>query len=184
MKKEMQVSGSAKQHPPVVELRKIRTIDLPIVYTLFKDDNILRNLLIEKTAKTLTLYQEKKWLLNAISHYRRRKPSELTLAVTVDKRLIGVVSANLDHHNKSAEIGYWIGKRYWGKGLMTEAIKQFTNLLLYNLKFVRVEARPFSKNKSSHRVLEKAGYKLEGERKKAIKKFDDFINDKIYAKVI
>jgi [ribosomal protein S5]-alanine N-acetyltransferase len=67
-----------------------------------------------------------------------------------------------DVERVSAEIGYWLGRPYWGRGIMTEAVRAVTAEVFKTFDFARIFALPFAGNVGSIRVLEKAGYVLEG----------------------
>jgi ribosomal-protein-alanine N-acetyltransferase len=93
-------------------------------------------------------------------------------ALAVDDHAVGVIGLILQHdiNRLSAEIGYWIGTAYWGKGIATAAVTALTKWSKDELKMVRLFATPFADNAPSCRVLEKAGYIREGlMRKSAIK---------------
>lgn len=62
----------------------------------------------------------------------------------------------------SAEIGYWLGRTYWGRGITTAAVRAVTQYAFTSLDLLRVFALPFTENAASVRVLEKAGYVREG----------------------
>ncbi len=71
---------------------------------------------------------------------------------------IGIILQN-DVERISAELGYWLGKKYWGKGIMTEAIKQMTKYTFENFGYLhKIYATPFGFNIGSQRVLQKAGF--------------------------
>jgi RimJ/RimL family protein N-acetyltransferase len=74
---------------------------------------------------------------------------------------IGIVTLT-DVERISAEIGYWLGERYWGRGVMTEAVVAVTAECFRRFDLRRIFALPFADNVGSIRVLEKAGYVLEG----------------------
>ena len=74
---------------------------------------------------------------------------------------IGLVQQT-DVERVSAEIGYWLGEQFWGRGVMTEALKAVTAEAFELLELQRIFALPFADNIGSIRVLEKAGYALEG----------------------
>lgn len=96
----------------------------------------------------------------------------LAFAITIDNKAIGSIGAfrQKNIHRHTAEIGYYIAKEYWGKGLMTEAVKQICSYIFDKSNIVRIYAEPFSYNKASCRVLEKAGFLYEGTlRSNAIK---------------
>ena len=80
---------------------------------------------------------------------------------------IGVFKKD-DVYRKSAELGYWLGERYWGKGIMTRAVYLMSRIAFSRLDIVRISAEPFAGNKASRRVLEKAGFELEGVLQKSI----------------
>lgn len=85
-------------------------------------------------------------------------------AITIDNKAIGSIGAfrQKNIHRHTAEIGYYIAEEYWGKGLMTEAVKQICSYIFDKSNIVRIYAEPFSYNKASCRVLEKAGFLYEG----------------------
>jgi len=88
---------------------------------------------------------------------------------------------DLDDENKSGEIGFWVTKKYWNKGYMTEAIKIMTNYIFKELKYHRVFAHFHELNKAVGRILSKAGYEKEGELKEAlISKERKYYHDIIY----
>jgi RimJ/RimL family protein N-acetyltransferase len=165
-----------------IKLRKLKVSDSKIVYKLFSNDNVLRNLAITKSANELTYKIERNWIINAIKSYNKKKPDSLHLAITVEEVYIGNIGAHkIDFDNEKAEIGYWLGEPYWGKGYGTMAVKVFVKLLINKFNFKRIEACPYSHNIASQRVLEKAGFIYEGERRKVLKKKNKFYDDKIYA---
>ena len=62
----------------------------------------------------------------------------------------------------SAEIGYWLGRVFWGRGIATDAVRALTSYGFEELGLARVFAIPFARNPASARVLEKSGYVKEG----------------------
>lgn len=87
-----------------------------------------------------------------------------SLAICVDERAVGGVGLILgqDIERVSAEIGYWLGKPYWGRGIMSAALSASTQYAVQQFGLTRVFAIPFVDNIGSIRVLEKAGYVREG----------------------
>src|SRR5262249_21994915 len=75
-----------------------------------------------------------------------------------------------DVERVSAEVGYWLGERVWGRGLATAAVRALVAHAFATTVLTRLFALPFADNAASRRVLEKAGFHLEGLlRKSAIK---------------
>lgn len=85
-------------------------------------------------------------------------------AITVDNMVIGSIGifrqGNI--HRQTAELGYYIAEEYWGKGIMTEAVKQICEDVFANSDIIRIYAEPFAYNIASCRVLEKVGFQYEG----------------------
>jgi RimJ/RimL family protein N-acetyltransferase len=68
----------------------------------------------------------------------------------------------VDVHRFTAEMGYWLAEPFWNKGIMTKAVKYFTDWAFSEFNLHRISAAPYATNIPSHRVLEKAGFLLEG----------------------
>jgi ribosomal-protein-alanine N-acetyltransferase len=85
-------------------------------------------------------------------------------AIEVDAEAVGGIGLVLmtDVERVSAEIGYWLGQRYWGRGITTDALRGVTTAAFNDFDLMRIFALPFADNAPSIRVLEKAGYTLEG----------------------
>ena len=97
---------------------------------------------------------------------------ETEFAITVRDSAIGAIGVTLgkDVERCSAEVGYWIGEPYWGRGIATRALLGFTRHAFEAYDLERLFAVPFASNAASCRVLEKAAYRLEGRmRRSAIK---------------
>jgi len=74
---------------------------------------------------------------------------------------IGSLIPQTHEHSINAEIGYWIGEPYWGKGYATAAVKQLTRFAFEELGLLRIYAGVYDYNNASMRVLEKAGFQKE-----------------------
>lgn len=115
-----------------------------------------------------------------IRHVCRRALPEASFAIDVDGLAVGAIGLMLreDVERVSAEIGYWIGEAYWGRGIVTEALIATTRYAVETFGLTRVYAIPFAENAASCRVLEKAGFVLEGRlRRSAIK--DGIVRDQL-----
>lgn len=109
----------------------------------------------------------------------------LNFAIDLDGVAIGGIGVglNTDVYLMSAEISYWIGEPYWGKGITTEAVRQMVEYVSYYFDIVRLYSEVFESNKSSMRVLEKNGFYLEGVRRKAVLKNGVLMDDYIWVKL-
>ena len=107
--------------------------------------------------------------------------------ITADHKLAGAISLipREDIYRCSAEIGYWVGEPYWGKGIATAAVKQLLEFTEQRFPhIVRVYAEILASNKASFRVLEKNGFYLESERKNSVIKNQVIGNDTVWVKQI
>ena len=102
----------------------------------------------------------------------RHRTPETTFAIAIGDEPIGSVGFVLRHdvERVSAEIGYWVAEPYWDLGIATEVLIAVTDYAIATHALTRVYALPFAWNTASCRVLEKAGFVLEGRlRRSAIK---------------
>jgi len=95
---------------------------------------------------------------------------------------IGLVLKD-DVFRRSAEIGYWLGEGYWGRGIATEAVRALTEYAFVTFDLCRLHAGVFEWNPASMRVLEKAGYTLEARHRKNVTKDGETIDRLVYALV-
>lgn len=109
----------------------------------------------------------------------------INMAIDLDGEAVGGIGLilNTDVYVLSAEISYWIGEDYWGKGIATEAIRQMVEYTFYYFDIVRIYAEVFESNKASMRALEKNGFYLEGVRRKSVFKNGLLMDDYIWVKL-
>lgn len=109
----------------------------------------------------------------------------INFAIDIDGEAVGGIGLifNADVYILSAEIGYWIGEPFWGKGIATEAIRQMMEYSFYYFDLVRIYAEVFENNKASMRALEKNGFYLEGVRRKSVFKNGALMDDYIWVKL-
>ncbi|MBN1480672.1 GNAT family N-acetyltransferase [candidate division KSB1 bacterium] len=114
------------------------------------------------------------------------KIPETFFCIEVDAQAVGSVGYSLgsDVERISAEIGYWLSEDYWGRGIMTETLKAVTRYAITTHDLTRVYATPYEWNKASCRVLEKAGYHLEGRLRKSVLKNGVIADKFLYAFII
>ncbi len=107
------------------------------------------------------------------------------LAIEVDGEAAGAIGyvRGADVERYSAEIGYWLGESYWGRGIVTEALVLMTDHVFETANLLRMFALPFADNAGSVRVLEKAGYLREGRLRSSSVKYGVARDQFMYAKV-
>lgn len=111
------------------------------------------------------------------------KTKTFAFAITVKDKVIGSIGVfRCDNiHSRTAEMGYYIGEHYWGRGLGTSAVIQVCNYIFENTDIIRIFAEPFAHNAASCRVLEKAGFKFEGLLRSNAVKNGKVIDMKMYS---
>jgi ribosomal-protein-alanine N-acetyltransferase len=104
-------------------------------------------------------------------------------AIDVDGVAVGCIALELhgDIERVSAELGYWLGVAYWGRGIATAAVRAVTCYALDGFGVCRVYALPFAHNVASCRVLEKAGYLCEGRLRRSVIKNGEVLDQLLYA---
>ncbi len=104
-------------------------------------------------------------------------------AIMVDDKVVGSIGifrqGNI--HSQTAELGYYIAEEYWGKGIMTEAVKQICEYVFGDSDIIRIYAEPFAYNIASCRVLEKVGFQYEGTLRSNAVKNGKVIDMKMYS---
>ena len=108
---------------------------------------------------------------------------QLTRASVVNGKAAGSIGVFLqgDVYEKSAELGYWLAEEHWGKGIMTEAVRQNCQEAFGHFDIIRIFAEPFTDNLGSRRVLEKAGFTREGTMRSGVYKNGQIHSYCVYA---
>lgn len=111
-----------------------------------------------------------------------QKP-ETNFAIAIADEAVGGIGFTVqpDVGRRSAEIGYWLGEDFWGRGITTEALIAVTDYAFSHYDVCRLFAHVFDWNDASARVLEKAGYTFEGRLLKSVTKDGQTIDQLMYA---
>jgi RimJ/RimL family protein N-acetyltransferase len=143
---------------PVLEtgrlvLRAPRRADVKAMTVLANDRRIAEN-----TARIPHPYREEdaKQFLGAVN----RQDGEAVFVISLDAKLIGV--CGVEPREGGAEIGYWLGTPYWGKGYATEAVRALIDFAFDDLDHDALQAGARVTNPASRRVLEKCGFQWTG----------------------
>ena len=104
-------------------------------------------------------------------------------AIAVGGAAVGAIGLRLkkDIWRRSAEIGYWLGEEFWGRGIATEAVRALTEHAFSRFEVCRVYAAAYEWNPASMRVLDKAGYTREARLRKAVTKDGRTLDLVLYA---
>lgn len=111
------------------------------------------------------------------------KNDTFAFAVTVDDHVVGSIGAfrQGNIHRQTAELGYYVARDVWGRGIMTEAVRQICEYIFTRIDIIRIFAEPFAHNIGSCRVLEKAGFQCEGTLRQNAVKNGQVLDMKIYS---
>jgi RimJ/RimL family protein N-acetyltransferase len=108
---------------------------------------------------------------------------DLIYAIVIRGEAVGGIGVHprKDVERHSAEIGYWLGEDFWGRGIATAAVSKLSHHALEELDIFRIFATVFASNPASARVLEKAGFLREGIMSRAVLKQGVLIDAALYA---
>jgi RimJ/RimL family protein N-acetyltransferase len=111
-----------------------------------------------------------------------KEPDKLWLAITLraDGRQIGGIGLRLERQHQHAELGYWLGVPYWGRGYATEAAREVLRYGFEDLGLHRIFASHFKHNPASGTILKKLGMRYEGCQREHLRKWDQFVDSELY----
>jgi len=115
-----------------------------------------------------------------------KEKSKETFGIVTDKdKLCGIIGLTVlkDIYRKTAEIGFWLGEEFWGKGIATKAIDLISKYGFEDLRLERIQAAVFDFNVASMKALEKNGYKKEGIFRNSVIKNNKICDEHKYAKL-
>ena len=152
------------EHPVLTTERlRLRAFDLP-------DGADVQRLAGERAvaATTLTIphpYPEgaaEEWIETHEPAFEKGEAISLAITLRDTSTLVGAIRLHMTGKHSRAELGYWIGVPYWGRGYATEAARAVVGYGFEKLDLNRIHACHFTGNEQSGRVLQKVGMKLEG----------------------
>ena len=111
-----------------------------------------------------------------------QQPTSDFAIATVDEVIGGIgLQRQSDVHRLTAEIGYWLGEPFWGRGIATRAVRAVTAWAFATTSLERLYACVFATNPASARVLSNAGYHFVGRMRRAVIKDGRVLDQLIYA---
>lgn len=124
-----------------------------------------------------TLPDAKRWLKMVIENRE-----DVILAIEVSGEASGGIGLHglKDVYRYNGEIGYWLSERYWGRGIISDAVAAMVNHAFTQTSWLRLFACIFENNPSSMRVLEKNGFRLEAVHMKAVMKEGKLMDEHLY----
>jgi ribosomal-protein-alanine N-acetyltransferase len=150
-----------------IGIRSLRPSD-ETALVLHANDKAVANNLLDRFPHPYTLADARDWIAGA----QQERP-ETSFAICERDALIGGIGlmGQSDVYRRTAELGYWLARRFWGRGIGSRVVAAFTPWAFRNFELDRIEACVFSGNEASCRVLKKAGYQLDGRMRDKVYKF-------------
>lgn len=112
---------------------------------------------------------------------------EVVRGIDFDGVVVGAIGIKLGEKGevcqRTAEVGYWLGEPYWGRGIVTDVVRAFTDHVFERTELLRISANVFDGNFASCRVLEKAGFQKEGVMRAYVEKNEEILDAHLYAKL-
>lgn len=110
---------------------------------------------------------------------------QLAYAVADGDEIVGGIGIlpGEDVDRRTAELGYWLAVPYWGRGIMSRAVRRFTDWAFARFDLLRIHASVFRTNPASARVLEKAGFRFEGRMRSAVFESGQVSDPLLYARI-
>jgi RimJ/RimL family protein N-acetyltransferase len=159
-------------------LRRWRREDLDALLRHADDPMVARNLR-DLFPSPYTRADAREWLTDPLHEI----DPPTAFAIDVDGEAVGGIglSPGRDVERFSAEVGYWLGEAFWGRGLATAALRAATEYGFSRLNLHRIFALPFAHNAASSRVLAKTGYVLEARLVESAYKEGVFVDQELWA---
>ena len=158
-------------------LREIRLSDADEFFTIKSDAGLTAKYGREPHSN---VEQTMKWIQSVIDSYEKKNALFWSI---IDKRggkLIGGFTIwNIDLESFCGELGYELHRSYWGQGIATEALQSILEYVFLEMGMNRIEACPLDENTPSKRLLEKFGFRYEGNLRQRIY-FDGSFHDQLY----
>lgn len=122
-----------------------------------------------------------KWLQNSAQGIESGETIRFAIREKEVGKLIGTIGLHLNKEHQKAELGYWLGKNFWRKGYLTEALKAVLEFGFKELNLNKIYATHFLFNPNSGKVMLKAGMKFEGLQKQEYLQHGEFLDVNRYS---
>ena len=158
-----------------IELRPFRPTDVDRVAELANDEELSKNL--RSFGFPYTVEDARQWLGTMPEEWEQGESAIFAIWVrgserVIEPELVGAIGIAMDQQSNRGELGYWIGRSYWGQGFATEAGVSILDFAFGQLCLNKVTAECVSRNPASSRVLEKLGMVQEGLFPKHFRKYE------------
>ncbi len=159
-------------------LRAFKQSDADDVHALLADGSIADTTFL--IPKSYTKEMAEDWISTHQSEFEKRTGVTFAIVLKEASKLVGAISLIRIEEDHQAELGYWIGKEFWGKGICTEAAKLILEYGFRDIGVLRIYARHMTRNPASGKVLQNIGMKREGCLRKHLKKWGSLEDIEMY----
>lgn len=162
------MTGQPTLHTRRLLLRPFAPEDAPALARLAGDAEIAANTLT--IPHPYALSEAETWIAGHPDRWARGVAATFAIVLREAGELAGAIGLMLDPPHAKAELGYWVGKPFWGAGYCTEAARAVVELGFRELGLNRVHAHHFARNPASGRVMQKIGMRHEGRLRQHVRK--------------
>jgi ribosomal-protein-alanine N-acetyltransferase len=157
-----------------LRLRAFHLSDADAVTALASDRDIALNTL--NVPHPYERHHAEEWIAAHAGQLERRDSVTYAITRLEDAALIGAAGLILDPANERAELGYWIGKPWWGHGYASEAAREVVSWGFRTLHLHRIHASHFPRNPASGAVLRRIGMRHEGRLREHVLKWGEHLD--------
>lgn len=171
----MKHKGTRRLQTKRLILRRFSEYDIESIYKNYGKDPEVRKYIMWVPCDTLQKTEQ--FVKSHIEHYDR-DPDFYGWGIEWQGEIVGSIGAfNVDEEIQSCELGYSLGSKFWGKGIVTESAEAVMNYLFHEVGINRIYASHHEKNIGSGKVLQKIGMRYEGTLRQATKGQDNKLAD-------
>lgn len=122
-----------------------------------------------------------RWISTHAPRFRDGRGAIFAITLPENGLAIGSIGLVIVPDHQRAEMGYWLGRPYWGQGYTTEAAYELLRFGFAELGLNRIYATHLSRNPASGRVMQKVGMQYEGTQRQHVLKWGQFEDLKLYS---
>ena len=162
-----------------INLRTLKISDAYSIYKNAKDREISRYTRLPYPYRLKYAYD---FVRLCQENYKKKTDYELGIELKKTGKIIGTISLiHLDNTRRNAEVGYWLGKQYWRRGITKEALTLILDYGFNALELVRIYAKVLNPNLPSIRLLQRAGFRYEGRIRKSFFRDGNWFDELVFA---
>ncbi len=177
LKSEVRPVDEVVMRTRMLELRKFEARDEELLVSYLNDGELTR-FLSSRIPQPYTHDSASWWV-------KTGSTIGTVYAIIYNEILVGSISAIPGEFEKqrTAEVGYWVARPYWGRGIASYALAEFTQRVFESTNLIRLYASVFEANVASARVLSKCGYTLDAVLQSAIYKNGSVFNELHFSQI-